>query len=489
MGNDGKLNIRVEYNYDNIIIAHDLSIEEGLPHIVCLAYYSFADLARKRDNVYLTSGIKETKPEITIVAVNELYHQLLPLISIQRRHIESLAKSRDRYQTLANLSSYGDSSFDMLSIKDVIETLVKRYDVFEKTLRRACGLWGKIGEGKAEDSNVAFNEWNNLLNQLYIEQFYDSTKVDLNSLDIDYDFLTNKNYLSNPAIDCEEEMEELEIALLTPSKSAMLVGPPGVGKTAIAEGLAYRISKGQVPSALRNKQILKINTSSLVRGCTLVGMFEAKVEKLMKYLLENPDTILFIDEIHTVIGAGLGSKGNLDLANIVKPYIERGQIKVIAATTEEEYEEHIKRDKAFDRRFIRIPISEPQKKSACQIIERTIEKLEKTTGIKWDFDTNVSKMIINHIVGCTDEKYRVYNDKRYNPDISITILENSFARALLRGNDSVAVDNISDAISKSTFLYESVRTAFAKRLLSKYEAFVPDSLDECKIIQFPTPNI
>ena len=339
VGNDNKLNIRVEFNYGNLIDAYDLSTEEGLPHIACLVYYSFADLARKRDNVYLTSDIEEKKSELTIVAVNELYRQLIPIISTEKRHIESLAKSNADYQVFANLSRYDDNNLNILSIKDVIETLVKGYEEFEKTLIRACRLWKKIGQGNIEESNDAFNNWNNLLNQLYIAQFYNSSKIDLNNLDVDYEFLTNKNYLSNPAIDCEEEIEELEIALLTPSKSAILVGPPGVGKTAITEGLAYRISKGQVPPALQNKQILKINTSSLVRGCTLVGMFEAKVEKLMQYLSENPDTILFVDEIHTAIGAGLGSKGNLDLANIMKPYIDRGQVKVIGATTEEEYEE------------------------------------------------------------------------------------------------------------------------------------------------------
>lgn len=326
------------------------------------------------------------------------------------------------------------------------------------------------------------------MNQLYINQFHVSSRVDLNDIDLDYEFLSNRNYLSNPAVDCEEEIEELEIALLTPSKSAILVGPPGVGKTAVVEGLSYKISTDQVPPALQNKRILKINVSSVVRGCNLVGMFEAKVEKLMRYLVENPNTILFMDEIHTAIGAGRGSNGNLDLANIMKPYIDRGQIKVIGATTEEEYEEYIKSDKAFNRRFQKISISEPQKSSVCQIIEETIIKLEKTTGVKWDFDIDTSKMIIHHIAECTDEKHRVYNDKRYNPDISLIILENSFARALLREFDSISIENISDAIRKSQFLYESVRMTSADKLLSKYQSINSSNLTgrtKCKIIQLP----
>lgn len=491
VGNDNKLNIRVEFNYGNLIDKYDLSTEEGLPHISYLVYYSFVDLARKRDNVYLTSDIGK-KAELTIVAVNELYRQLIPIISTERRYIEALAKSDVDYQVFANSSRYDDNNSNILSIKDIMEILVKGYDEFKKALINACRLWKKTGTGNIDKSNDAFNNWNNFLNQLYIAQLFDPSKIDLNSLNIDYEFLTSKNYLSNPAIACEEEIEELEIALLTPSKSVILVGPPGVGKTAIIEGLAYKISRGQVSPVLKNKQILKINTSSLVRGCTLVGMFEEKVEKLMKYLSENPDTILFVDEIHTAIGAGLGSKGNLDLANIMKPYIDRGQVKVIGATTEEEYEEHFKSDKAFNRRFQKISISESQKSSVYQIIEKTIVKLEKTTGIKWNFDIDISKMIISHIIKCTDEKHRVYNDKRYNPDISISILENSFARALQKGNDSITIDNVADAIRKSDFLYESVRTNFANQLLSKYQSIASckhTPLTRCKIIKFPPSEI
>ena len=332
------------------------------------------------------------------------------------------------------------------------------------------------------------NNWNDFLNQLYINQFFDSSKVDINSININYEFLTSKKYISNPAIDCEDVIENLEIALLTPSKSAMLVGPPGVGKTAAAEGLAYMINSGHVPPALQNKKILKINTSSIVSGCSLLGEFEEKVEKIMQYLIENPDTILLVDEIHTTIGAGVGSKGALDLANIMKPYLDRGEIKVIGATTEEEYEEHIKSDKAFNRRFQIINVSEPQQSAVRKIMEETIEKLEQTTNVKWDFNTDISEMIISHITECTNEKNRVYNNKRYNPDISLTILENAFALALLRGNDSVSIENISEAIRRSDFLYKSVRTTSADKLLSKYHSSNQDEPighNRCKIIKFP----
>ena len=469
VGEDNKLNIKIEidYGYD-LVETFNLNAKKGLAHIALLVYYSFNNYARKKDLVYLTCDNKDINSQSTMIAINELYQQLMSIISTEKKHIESLAKSNYTYETFANLSEYVDSTYKMLSIKDIMKSLVNKYKEFEETLSEANLLWRKTGEGSVKETYNAINNWNDFLNQLYIALFSDSSKVDLNNIDIDYEFLTSKSYISDPAIDREKEIENLEIALLTPSKSAMLIGPPGVGKTAVTEGLAYRISTGNVSPALQNKKILKINTSSIVRGCKYVGMFEEKVETIMRYLTENPDTILFIDEIHTAIGAGLGSKGNLDLANIMKPYIDRGQ-KVIGATTEDEYEEYIKNDKAFNRRFQKVTISEPEKNAVCQIIQETIRKLEKTTNIKWDFDTNISEMIINHIVECTGEKNRVYNDKIYNPDISITILENSFAIALLRGLDSVSVENVSDAIRRSEFLYESVRIDLADKLLSKYK--------------------
>lgn len=150
----------------------------------------------------------------------------------------------------------------------------------------------------------------------------------MNNLGINYEFLTNKDYIRNPAIGRENEIENLEIALLMPSKSAILVGETGVGKTAIVEGLAYKIMNGQVSNKLKNKKILKVNTSSIIQGCTFVGALEAKAEKLVQYLIKNPDTILFIAEFHTIIGAGKGNHNTLDLANILKPYLDRGQIKI-----------------------------------------------------------------------------------------------------------------------------------------------------------------
>lgn len=508
IGDNGKLSISSKQDYGNNLIQETiysdvvdsdgnifqktvhLDIKKGISNISLLVYYSLCDQERINDQVVLTTDDKDFNSKMSMTSINELYYQLIPLISVEKENIEHLSKCDNYhqiYQTLRNQTKYNNEVHTMLSIQEIIKSLIDNYAKFEKTVNEAHALWKKVGEGSVKESNDSYDKWDNFLNQLYFNQFLNKSTIDLDSIDIDYEFLTSKQYISDPSIAREDEIENLEIALLTPSKSAILVGPPGVGKTAVVEGLAYRISSGLVPSALQNIKILKINTSSIVRGCTLVGMFEEKVDKIMQYLAKHPNIILFVDEIHTAIGAGLGSVGCLDLANIMKPYIDRGQ-KVIGATTKEEYDKHIKKDNAFNRRFQITTISEPQENALRQIIRETIRKFEQMTNIKWNFDTDISEIIINHIVECTDEKHRIFDDKRYNPDISINILENVFAIARLRGLDSVSVENVADAIKRSEFLYESVRMDSVDELLCKCsfsDSDEPIGQNKCKIIKFP----
>mgnify|MGYP003291400247 CR=1 FL=1 len=157
---------------------------------------------------------------------------------------------------------------------------------------------------------------------------------------------TKKTYVSNPAIGRDNEIKELVMTLLTPEKSGVLVGKPGIGKTAIVEGLGWRIQRGEVPDALKKYSIYKINTASLLG--VMPGTNEPKIQMLLNEIKGRDDLILFIDEIHTLMGTGDES---LDFANIFKPGLDRGTIKVIGATTTEEYETYILRDKAFMRRF------------------------------------------------------------------------------------------------------------------------------------------
>ena len=480
----GELQIKVQIcDDDDLFKSINFNVKDGLLYIALLVYYSVYNYEMQSDLVKLRYEEElHVNSMASLASANTLYKQLISMLRVDKKHIEALAKSDGRYDIFANTSKYVEPDNEILSMEKMIKELGNAYDTFVSKLGQASMLWKSIGNGSNEEEHeTAANNWFKFLNEL------DQKNEDLDSLDIDYDFLTSKRYVSNPAIDREEEIKNLEIALLTHSKSALLVGEPGVGKTAIVEGLAYKIITGKISSEFRNKKILKINTSSIVSGCTLVGMFEEKVEKLMKYLTKHPDIILFVDEMHTAIGAGTGSKDGNDFANILKPYLDRGSIKIIGATTGEEYYDYIKKDKAFDRRFKKITISEPKYDALIQIIEGMIRYLEKETNKKWDFDNSISDMIIEHIARCTDEKNRVYNDKRYNPDISIEILETAFAIARFNDSKSVTIEYISDAIKRSEFLNKSFRNRTVEKLLSKYYSAIPNNStvqEQGKVIKF-----
>lgn len=498
VGKNDKLNIKLEqyYRMDGMKLEaasfDNLSAKEGFRYIVLLVYYTLVDGKREEDNVIISYDAENYNSKYTETAINELYQQLLPMLSTKGEYIKNLAKSRSIYESMFNQNNFVDDNSENKNVKHIITSLESNYSKFNQTLVNAYTLWKNV-VNSSDDTSL--DKWDAFLNQLDKPKTIDSKNKELKSSDKDldvinicYEFLTSKNYITDPAVDSEETIENLEIALLTNSKSAILVGPPGVGKTAITEGLAYRISKGQVPAALKNKRILKIDVPSIVSGCSLVGMFEAKVEKIMNYLMDNPDTILFLDEIHTAIGAGTGSHSKIDLANIIKPYIDRGDIKIIGATTEEEYEEYIKNDKAFNRRFKKVNVIEPKNETVYKIVNETIKRLEKVTNVKWNFDNEKSIRIVKYIVDCTDEKNRIWNDKRYNPDISITILETAFAIAELRDDDSVCVEYVSEAIRRSEFLYENVRNSLASSLVNKFNNNAEKPTGKSKILVFPSPT-
>ena len=278
------------------------------------------------------------------------------------------------------------------------------------------------------------------------------------------EYLTDKEYLTNPAIGRDKEIKSIELSLLS-DKSAILVGEPGVGKTAVVEGLAYQIQNKQVPKKFENSKILKINTSALVSGCKFVGMFEERVEKLLKELVEQKDVILFIDELHTALGAGAGSNSHNDLANILKPYLDRGQIKMIGATTKDEYDEYISEDAAFRRRFERIDIKEPENKITTQILKGTIPTFEKITDVKFEFNENLSDKILNFLVNTTHDKSRVYNDKSSNPDLALSILRKAFAYAALYEHETLQIEDIKEAILECDRLYKVTREKRSRELL------------------------
>ena len=263
--------------------------------------------------------------------------------------------------------------------------------------------------------------------------------------------LTAKTYVTDPSIARDDELRKLMMVLLTPEKSGLLVGKAGVGKTSIVEGLAYRILNNAVPFVLQGYRVIKINSSSLLGRISYNGRDEMVITLLVEELKNVTKTILFIDEIHTLIGAN--RETSMDLANILKPAIDRGAIKLIGATTDIEYNTYVIRDRAFLRRFERIDVMEPSEATTVEILFRSLPKIEKSTGIKFRYNEYVTKMLLESIVSATSEYKRVYGLGAMYPDIAFSVLTAAFSQALFQNRQFVTTLDVYNAIKSSKRIY------------------------------------
>lgn len=236
----------------------------------------------------------------------------------------------------------------------------------------------------------------------------------------------------DPVIGRNEEIEQIIETLLRRKKNnPLLIGKAGVGKTAIVEELARRIYLGKVPDVLKNKKIISVSMAALVSGTKYRGEFEERINKLISELEKNKDYILFIDEIHTLVGAG-GAEGAIDAANIFKPVLSRGGFSLIGATTENEYRKYIEDDKALERRFQVIKVSEPDSLKVLDILLKIKKIYEKY------YNLEISDNILKEIIKLTDE----YIFTNQQPDKSIEILDSACCHS------SLIKDNIENKIIK-----------------------------------------
>ena len=246
-------------------------------------------------------------------------------------------------------------------------------------------------------------------------------KLIIEDLGIDLTKMAKEKTL-DPVIGRNLEIKKtFEILLRRKKNNPILIGPAGVGKTAIVEGLANLISSKDCPSYLRNKRIISLNIFFLVSGTKYRGEFEEKMKNVIKELEENPDIILFIDEVHTIVGAG-GAEGAIDASNIFKPALARGKIRIIGATTIDEYKKFIEPDEALARRFQSVFIEEPDKSAVIKILLETKSLYEKYHNIK------ISDNLIKEIVELSDK----YLTNRYEPDRSIDILDEVCAKVSIK---------------------------------------------------------
>ncbi len=283
--------------------------------------------------------------------------------------------------------------------------------------------------------------------------------------------LTKKKYITNPAIAREDEIKRAIVILLTPEKSALLVGKPGIGKTAIVEGISYLIQKNAVPDALKGYRIVRLNSTSLLGTMTVDGRQVLVANQLVEELKQTEKVILFIDEIHMLIGAK--ESGPMDLANILKAGLDRGNIKVIGATTSIEYETYILRDRAFLRRFEKIDILEPTEETTIQILLGTIPKLEMQTGVKIKYNEYVTSLLIKAIVSATSEFKRVYGIAAMYPDVALSVLTQAFSLAMYDNKTEVDVLDFYNAIKSSRKIYPD-------SIIKELEQFRETFKDLCK---------
>ena len=236
----------------------------------------------------------------------------------------------------------------------------------------------------------------------------------------------------------EEEINLVIESLLRKKKSnPLLIGRAGVGKTAIVEELARRINKKLVPNELLNKTIVMLEMGSLVSGTKYRGEFEERLTKIIKEVIEDQNIILFIDEIHTMLNAG-GAEGAINASDILKPYLARGDIKCIGATTTEEYYNSIYKDKALERRFYSIQIEEPDKEKTEHILLGIKEEYEAHHHLK------ISEENIKDIVELADK----YIKNKSNPDKSIDLLDMVCARQKLKGLSFKELDKLTKKIKQ-----------------------------------------
>lgn len=228
-----------------------------------------------------------------------------------------------------------------------------------------------------------------------------------------------------------------------------LIGEPGVGKTAIAEGIAQRIASGEVPPHLRDKELYLLDLTALVAGTQFRGQFEGRCKGLIDEVTEQGNIILFIDEIHNLVGAGDSSEGSMNAANIMKPALSRGEIQVIGATTFKEYRKHIEKDSALERRFQPVTVTEPT-------IEDTVKVLQ---GIKKYYE-------LHHRVHISDELLRKcavlserYINDRFLPDKAIDLLDEACACASIRCPEISMVDNLNSELKKHEDLLSEYETS------------------------------
>lgn len=366
----------------------------GTEHLLLAILKQKNSLSNKLSKLGLSYSLVKSKL-IELVGVGVTESELCIYTPVLKNVIENAGKIGQDYHTEIN------PELLFLGILDEGEGIALR-------LMLNCGI----------DLDKLYQEFVNRINKnkKYKKLYVEEVGINFNKK------ARNKEF--DPVIGRDKEVNHLiEILLRRTKNNSLLIGEAGVGKTAIVEELSRRIENHDVPNKLINKKIISVDMSSLVSGTKYRGEFEEKINKIIKELEEHEDLILFIDEIHTLVGAG-GAEGAIDAANILKPALARNKLQCIGATTIDEYKKYIENDKALDRRFQSIIIEEPKDKDVREIIFKLKPIYEKYHSVE------ISNEIIELIIELTNK----YIQNRKNPDKTIDILDEVCSHAGTKEN-------------------------------------------------------
>ena len=269
-----------------------------------------------------------------------------------------------------------------------------------------------------------------------------------------------RKYITNPAIGREQDLADLELILISPKKSPILIGEAGVGKTSIVEGLAYLMQKGDVPDLLGDKIIYKLTTTSLLSGTKYVGEMEERMKALTDELMRHPEILLFIDEIHTIVGAGSTVSSHNDISNMLKPFIDRGDIKIIGATTREEYEHFLLPDRALARRFYPIQVEEPDQAMTMNILLGTIPSIEYETKVHSRLAEGEMHRLLESLILISAPENQPANQQTRLPELPLSILEMAYSYAALHRRDYLEREDFIRAVKHSNRLTREARSAY-----------------------------
>ncbi|MGV3706240.1 MAG: ATP-dependent chaperone ClpB [Arcticibacter sp.] len=399
------------------------------------------------ENAHLLKGLLLVDENVVHFLLKKLNVNVNRLNSILDAEIKSYPKvsgsniylSSDTNSALQKAQSYlKEFKDEFISVEHIllgilttsgkVSSILKDSGVTEKDLKKAIvDLRGdsKVTDQNAEATYNALNKYARNLNE-----YAESGKLD-------------------PVIGRDEEIRRvIQILSRRTKNNPILIGEPGVGKTAIAEGIAFRIIKGDVPENLKSKTVFSLDMGALVAGAKYKGEFEERLKAVIKEVTQSDgEIVMFIDEIHTLVGAG-GGEGAMDAANILKPALARGELRAIGATTLNEYQKYIEKDKALERRFQKVTVDEPDTQDAISILR----------GLKERYETHHKVRIKDEAIIAAVELSQRYISDRFLPDKAIDLMDEAASKLRLE-MDSVpeAVDELERRIMQLEIEREAIK--------------------------------